>query len=142
MKVSRGVPQGSGLSPLLFNIYVRQLPAASSSPTVQFADDVTQSEADQDVNQVLHRLTESFAETKLFCEQKELIINASKTQLILFKSSRKKLPDDLKLVLDGVPIAPLPHVKLLGVILDHRFTYWEHTGKVVKNAMEFLVYAG
>ena len=58
----------------MFNIYVRQLPAASSSPTVQFADDVTQSEADQDVNQVLHRLTESYAETKSFCEQKELII--------------------------------------------------------------------
>ena len=50
----------------------------------------------------------------------------------MFKSSRKKLPDDLKLVLDGVPIAPLPHVKLLGVILDHHLTFGEHIDKIVK----------
>ena len=42
-QVTRGLPQGSWLSPLLFNVYVRQLPA--SSP---FTDDLTQSEADQD----------------------------------------------------------------------------------------------
>ena len=54
-----------------------------------------------------------------------------KTPLILFKSPRKKLPDDLKLVLDGVPITPLPHVKLLGVILDHNFTHGEQIDNVV-----------
>ena len=126
------MPQGSCLSPLLFSVYVRDLPAASPSQTVQFADDVTQSEADKDVHQVLQRLTESFIKTKAYCEQRELIINASKTQLILFKSSRKKLPDDLKIEIDGISIVPEPHVKLLGFHLDHHFTYGEHMDKIVK----------
>jgi len=39
--VSRGFPQGSGLSPLLFNIFVRNLPRQCSSPIFQFADDTT-----------------------------------------------------------------------------------------------------
>ena len=41
-------------------------------------------------------------------------------------------------MLDGVPIAALPHVKLLGVILDHNFTYAEHIDKIVKKCNEAM----
>lgn len=131
-EVTRGVPQGSCLSPLLFNVFVRRLPAASSSPSIQFADDLTQSEADRDAQQVLHRLTESFKEIKSFCEQRELVINTNKTQLILFKTPQKHLPDDLRIVLDGIPIEPSACVKLLGVTLDRHLTFKEHIDKTVK----------
>ena len=39
--VTRGVPQGSCLSPLLFSIYMRELPSCCTSSTIQFADDTT-----------------------------------------------------------------------------------------------------
>ena len=64
-------------------------------------------------------MTESFVKTKAYCDERELIINASKTQLILFKFPCRKLPDDLKIELDGVSIEPVPNVKLLGFHLDH-----------------------
>ena len=46
MAVSRGFPQGSGLSPLLFNIFIRRLPRHCISATLQFADDTTLAAAD------------------------------------------------------------------------------------------------
>ena len=36
-----GVPQGSILSPILFNIYVAELPSCTDSNSIQYADDTT-----------------------------------------------------------------------------------------------------
>src|ERR1051325_7193641 len=76
--VTRGVPQGSGLSPLLFNIFVRELPTTSNSDTYQFADDITLAEADADPTIVVSKLTTSFSTTKQFCEERGLIVNVDK----------------------------------------------------------------
>ena len=137
-QVSRGVPQGSSISPLLFNIFVGRLPAAVQSNTLQFADDVTHSEADVCPLKVISKLTESFELTKTFCDNHELAINTAKTQFILFKSPSKKLNSDLSITLDGCSIIPSEHVKLLGVTLDHHFTFSVHIDNTVKKARGVL----
>ena len=39
--ITRGVPQGGGLSPELFKIYMRELPQALTTESYLFADDIT-----------------------------------------------------------------------------------------------------
>ena len=101
MTVSRGFPQGSGLSPLLFNIFVRKLPQQSTSSTYQFADDTTLAAANPSLSVVADELTASFVAVKEFCDSHDLKINHAKTQLIVFKKPSKPISDDFHLTLDN-----------------------------------------
>ena len=57
LPVTRGVPQGSCLSPILFNIFVRNLPGVAEAECVAFADDLTESAADANLENVAQKLT-------------------------------------------------------------------------------------
>jgi len=138
LDVSRGFPQGSGLSPLLFNIFVRKLPQNCTSKVFQFADDTTLMAADSSLTAVADILTDSFNTTKEFCDSHNLNINTNKTQLIVFKASGKKLPDDFHLTLNGCIIKPQPTVKLLGLTLDHHLTFGPQIDNVVSKCNGLL----
>lgn len=126
MSITRGVPQGSCLSPLLFNIFVRDLPASCTSDTFQFADDTTLSEADSSLDELCNKLTASFSGINEYCKAHGLLLNVDKTQLIVFKSASKALPDNFQLTLDDNIITPSKTVKLLGITLDQHLTFGPH----------------
>ena len=57
--VKRGVPQGSILGPLLFNVFVNDLPDIVEHSTINlYADDTTIYVADHDPNSVSLKLSE------------------------------------------------------------------------------------
>ena len=136
--VSRGVPQGSCLSPLLFNIFVRNIPTIAETECVQYADDITESAADKDIEVVAEKLTSSFNSVKQFCASKQLVVNTSKTQLIILKTPTRKIPQDFKLVLDNCEIEPMKSVKLLGVTIDRHLTMGDHIDGVVRKCQGLL----
>lgn len=137
-EVTRGVPQGSCLSPLLFNIFVRDLPLNSDGFTTQFADDITHSQASKSLQDVADSLTNNFKCTKDFCDTHGLIINTAKTQLIIFKSCNKKLPEEFGIQLDDCIIKPESTVKLLGCTLDRHLTFGPHIDGVVRKCQAAL----
>jgi Reverse transcriptase (RNA-dependent DNA polymerase)/Endonuclease-reverse transcriptase len=138
MDITRGVPQGSCLSPLLFNIFVRALPAITEAETFQYADDTTQSEADSSSENILQKLTTSFNKTKEFCEARELKINADKTQFIVFKPANKRLPEQYAITLGGATIKPSDAVQLLGFTLDRHLTMGDHINATVKKCQAMI----
>ena len=120
--VTRGVPQGSCLSPLLFNIFVRHIPTLTEADCIQFADDITESVADMCLAGMAQKLTVSFEKVKQYCDSNELVVNAAKTQLIVFKAPNRKIPEEFKLTLGGCNIKPMNSVQLLGFTIDRHFT--------------------
>jgi len=136
--VTKGVPQGSGLSPLLFNVYVRDLPLHCSSAVTQFADDITSSNSSRSLPELGEKLTKDFNDIKKFCEDRELSVNASKTQLIVFKTPSREIPKEYTVKIDNNVVVPVNAVKLLGVTIDRHFTFTEHIDDVVKKCNGLL----
>jgi len=138
MTISRGFPQGSVLSPLLFNIFARKLLKQCTSSTFQFADDTTLATANPSLSAVAESLTASFYVVKEFCDSHELKINPEKTQLIVFKKPGKSIRDDFQLTLDNCTIKPHKIVKLLGVPLDQHLTFRPHIDNITNKCQGLL----
>ena len=103
---------------------------------------ITESAADKDIEVVAEKLTSSFNSVKQYCASKQLVVNTSKTQLIILKTPTRKIPQDFKLVLDNCGIEPMKSVKLLGVTIDRHLTMGDHIDAVVRKCQGLLQYGG
>jgi len=74
-RVTSGVPQGSVLGPLLFALYVNELPSLISSPLLMFADDIK-----------LYRIIRSPEDCLQLQRDKDVLVQWSKTWLLSFKT--------------------------------------------------------
>ena len=132
MHISKGVPQGSCISPILFNIYTRLLPDKVSDPIFQFADDITNSTSANNVEQIETNLTENFRHIKEFCQELNLKINTEKTQCIILKLPSKKMDKPFELQLDNVLIKSSNAVEVLGLTIDQHLSFKLHIDKKIK----------
>ena len=55
----------------------------------------------------------------------KISLNVKKTEMVIFKSTRKKFNDILKINLSGKRVYPTTSVKYLGVKIDQHLT-WQH----------------
>ena len=86
-----GIPQGSSLGPVLFLIYINDLPNCSSTLTFRiFADDTNVFASARDLK-VLEKIVNSeLKKVKIWYDVNRLSINFSKTNFMIIKSQKKK----------------------------------------------------
>ena len=86
-----GIPQGSTLGPLLFLIYINDLPNCSEKLTFKiFADDTNVFASARDFKSLETLMNSELEKVKEWCDVNKLSINMSKTNFMIMKSSRKK----------------------------------------------------
>ena len=122
-----GVPQGSVLGPLLFLVYINDLNnAIKFCTTHHFADDTNLLFVDNSMKKIQKFVN---LDLKFLCQwlkSNKISLNASKTELIIFRDPRKKNTYDLKIKIDGKKIIPSRYVKYLGVLIDCHLSWHTH----------------
>ena len=124
--LNAGTPQGSVLSPLLFIIYVNDIPDMSSLNVKlsQFADDMGIWAHATNAKWVKAKLSKALKLIEAWCSKWRIKLNAEKTQLIVFSVGPK--PELIDLELFGEPIIQTQTAKLLGILFDRRLSFKDH----------------
>uniref|UniRef100_A0A8C6NRV0 Reverse transcriptase domain-containing protein n=1 Tax=Nothobranchius furzeri TaxID=105023 RepID=A0A8C6NRV0_NOTFU len=128
--VIRGVPQGSSLGPLLFSIFINDLPQCCRSCSVQlYADDTVLYCSKSSKSELQEAIQPNFDEVQLWLTQNKLLLNKSKTYSMLFHRSRTLSDSDRTLnlyFLDSSPVQPSVKMKYLGVWLEPELSFKFH----------------
>ena len=126
-QVSFGVPQGSVLGPLLFIIYINDLPnALLFSDATLFADDTCILYSNPSLKLIQKRLNIDLKRLfKWLCANK-ISLNVSKTEVLLFRDKRKTINHNVGLKLNGKPLFFSRYVKYLGILLDEHLSWTFH----------------
>lgn len=117
---SSSVPQGSALAPLLFILFINDLPSILTSDCFLFADDLKLAARIKDINDAI-RLQHDLYQIAIWCRKNKLFLNESKCVVITFTRKFKNniLTFDYKL--NNITLNRVAMIKDLGVIFDEKF---------------------
>ena len=140
-----GVPQGSILGPILFNLYVTDLSDGATSNCLQFADDTTfyQSSKVKNLDICSQNLQTDLTNILDWSNRSNLAINAKKTKTMLFStqqmSSRHNLTNHVYTIrCNGQDLERVHSMKLLGVTFSENLTWNVHVQNVTTAAYNTL----
>jgi hypothetical protein len=129
--IKHGVPQGSIVGPILYLIYVNDLPllAGINSKIVLFADDTITIITSSNQEELKTALYKTLSDINLWFKANLLSLNINKTYLLQFRTNNK-IENTLELYYINKNILNVPSVKFLGLLVDDTLSLDQHINQI------------
>ncbi|KAI8493396.1 hypothetical protein Bbelb_287930 [Branchiostoma belcheri] len=137
-----GLPQGSVLAPMLFNIYTNDQPTFNNIRRFIYADDLCLATQSKSFKVIEKRLEDALESLSGYYRTWFLNANPGKTQVCAFHLNNHAASRKLRITWEGKELENTPHPVYLGVTLDRTLSFREHVTKLRKkvSARNSLLY--
>ena len=133
--ITCGIPQGSILGPLLFTIYINDLPSCNlfSKPRM-YADDTTLTTSAEDPCVLEHKMNYDMNLIQSWLSANKLTLNVKKTKYMLIGSQFKlsQINSDFTVKVNNTPLERVIKHKSLGVQIDESLNWRPHIHTISK----------
>ena len=130
-RLRNGVPQGSVLAPLLFNIYIHDLPSMVSKKYA-YADDLAILHSDGDWRSLERTLSQDMQTLTNYFQIWRLKLSTTKTMSAAFHLNNREARRRLDVTVNGESLPFHTEPKYLGVTLDRSLTFRQHLNSLRK----------
>ena len=134
--ISSGVPQGSILGPLLFCLYINDLPLKTNDGTTtndMFADDSSLYTSDKQLSVVQSNLQMCLNNVLTWCKNNHMILNPLKSKCMIIATRQRNLNDaELSIYICNNKIEQVSSHKVLGIVVDSELKWLPHLETIRK----------
>ncbi|GFW22014.1 RNA-directed DNA polymerase from mobile element jockey [Trichonephila clavipes] len=126
-----GVAQGTLISPLLFNIYVNDIPIHHNTTLCMFADDTAILASHTEPKLVARAINRHLLVLEDWFSKWKIALNVAKTEAVFFTRKTRLNYPDIYLHNERIPWSQ--STKYLGVTLDKKLTFKQHITRIREN---------
>ena len=130
LEIDNGVPQGSGISTLLFDLILSNIPRIHPVKSKEFADDVAFSITADSIEDATLQMQDAIERFVEYIKAVGLKISAEKTKVMCFTLKKNREPN---LTLEGQDIEIVTEFKYLGMVFDAPRLTWNKHVQHIRN---------